>query len=142
MVTCATRGPETALDEAGPQTSGTSSFFGESIVSAYRAERSKARGLRIFVHPNVMLRNTEPYLASMVIPLDQSEISADSSHEVQLWSNQEASLAVQELETFRAQQRLSARVEEHYAATSKAYERFGNVVRNSPFLIGPNLWLS
>jgi len=118
----------------------TSSFLGGAIVTAYQAERSSAAGLRIFVHPHVMRRNTEPFLKPYVMPLPASENTADSSHELRIWRADESRAATSRLLTFRQKQALSDRAARHYDATAGAYDRFGKVRKELPHIL-PAHWL-
>lgn len=122
------------------QTWSTSSFLGGAVVTAYQAERSVARGLRILIHPLVMRRNTEPRLKVYTVPLSQEEISAGSSHELRLWRATEVPLALERLHAFRDKQELPERARRHYEGTGAAYERFRAVKKDLPFVI-PAIWL-
>ncbi len=123
-----------------PQTWSTSSFLGGAVVTAYQAERSVAPGLRILIHPLVMRRNTEPRLKVYTVPLSQEEISAGSSHELRLWRAAEVPLALERLHAFRDKQELPERARRHYEGTGAAYERFGAVKKDLPFVL-PAIWL-
>jgi len=118
----------------------TSSFFGGAIVTAYQAERSKAPGLRILVHPLVLRRNTEAFLKAYTIPLLENENSEASTHELRIWRANEAAAAISKLREFRDMQNLPEGASRHYEAAINSYARFGAIRRELPHVL-PALWL-
>lgn len=118
----------------------TSSFLGGAVVTAYQAERSNVPGLRIFVHPTVLQRNTEGFLKPYTVSLPESEKSADSTHELRFWRATEAPSATARIQAFRDKQTLAERAVRHYDATVRAYERFGTITAELPHAL-PALWL-
>jgi len=118
----------------------TSSFLGSAVVTAYQAERSNAAGLRVFIHPSVLRRNTEPLLKTYATELPEDERSAASTHELRFWQAAEAPAAAQRLIAFRDKQELAERPMRHYDATLTAYGRFAAVLKDLPLAL-PALWL-
>jgi hypothetical protein len=118
----------------------TSSFLGSAVVTAYQAEHSLTPGLRVFIHPSVLRRNTEPLLQAYATPLPMEERSPCSSHELRFWRAAEAAAAAEKLLAFRDKQELADRPLRHYDATHSAYGRFDAIKKDLP-LAPPALWL-
>jgi len=119
----------------------SSSFFGGAIVTAYQAERCKARGLRVFVHPAVCHHvSSYPKWRDAILAMPYSEATDSATHEVRIWSSQEAPYATARLIRFRDRQQLTRRAKTHYVATGAAYSRFASERSDLPF-DPPNLWV-
>ena len=110
----------------------TSSFMGRAVVTAYQAERSRAPGLRVFVHPDVMLRNTEPFLKAYTVRLPREEQDDQANCELRYWAADEVDEALPRLCAFRDKQQLSERAARHYAAAVSTYERFSSIEATLP----------
>lgn len=120
----------------GNQTWSTSAFLGDSIVTAYRAERNAAPGMRVFIHPSVPL----PQGTAYVTPLEEQESNENANSELRLWDSTEIQYVLPRLIEFKEAQDLSERATEHYNATMAAYQRFLEIKERLPH-IPPNYWL-
>lgn len=114
----------------------TSSFFGSAVVTAYRAERSDALGLRVFVHEVAADAATSSIVA---MPLRDAE-PAPATHELRLWRVIETEPAVERVTALRDGQQLGERARAHYETTIAAYRRYALVPDDIPFAT-PALWL-
>lgn len=118
----------------------TSSFLGSSVVTAYQAERCPIAGLRVFIHPDVMILNTEAYLDLYTMPVREPKTQT-ATHELRIWRAYESSAAIKRLIAFREKKgQLPERATQHYDATITAYENFETVETELPHIV-PALWL-
>lgn len=122
------------------QTWSTSSFLGSAIVTAYQAERSTIPGLRIFIHPQVLRRNTESLIKVYPQPLLKNEVTETASHELRFWNASESAYAKERLRIFRDKQILSERAKRHYDAAIESYDRFSRILKPLPY-VPPAIWL-
>jgi hypothetical protein len=118
----------------------TSSFLGGSVVTAYQAERSRARGLRVFIHPAVMRLVSEGLRDVFSAPLSACELTPEATHELRQWHGTDSVLARERLDAFRAKQELTPRALEHYDATTAAFDRLAGIEAPIP-LAPPAIWL-